>query len=358
MPTIDERQLELELRSLAAFVVNERGLRFVQPVYSLLLDEEEFGDRLMEQFSPEDLEAQGRLLGALGLLPPGEDFARRLRALLVSSVPAFYSADANAVIVKRRPLTNDLRQALVHELTHALDDQHFTLSRPEYASRKDEVAFGLRALAEGDARRIERRWHDQFNPGAPFDLTPPSLDQQTDPNGDPAIVVSQTIETYVLGEALVNDILERSGPSGLDSAFVTPPTTSEQVIHPEKFAAREPRIEVEPPPYQGSKIRDGVLGELLTRQLLESRIGRERALVAAAGWGGDWFVEYSDDDGQSCFRIDWRMDSQNDLDELAAALDAWKQAGGVGDIERPDGETLRLTNCLPPPPSGGGTSPL
>ncbi len=355
---IDEAQLERELAELAGFVIQQRGLRFKRPVALAVLDEEELGDRLMEQFTPEELEAQSRLLGTLGLLPPGTDFAETMREVLVASVPAFYVAETEEIVVKRQPLTAQLRQALVHELTHALDDQHFTLDRPEYENRKDEINFGLRALAEGDARRIERLWHDLYNAGSPFDVSPTPLDEQTDPDGNPAIVAAQAIEFYVLGEALVDDIVGRADLPGLNGAFGAPPTTSEQVIHPEKFAVREPRIEVEPPVYEGRKIREGVLGELLTRQLLESRIGRDRASVAAAGWGGDWFVEYSDDDGMNCVRVDWRMDSAAELEELAAAFDAWREAGGMGTIERPDAETLRFTNCVPPPPSGGTISPL
>jgi hypothetical protein len=357
-PLLDERRLELELAQLAAFVAEQRGHMFKRPVGSSLLDEQDFGDRLMEQFTPEELEARGRMLATLGLLPTGEDFAQMLRDVLVSSVPAFYAADTEEIVVKRQPLTADLRQALVHELTHALDDQYFTLDRAEYEHRKDEIALGLRALAEGSARRIERRWHDLFNTGAPFGVRSTPLDQQTDPDGNPAIIAGQMAEISVLGEALVDDIVSRSGLNGLDGAFGVPPTTSEQVMHPDKFAAREPRIEVDPPPYEGRKISDGVFGELLTRQLLESRIGRERAEVAATGWGGDWYVEYTDDAGQSCLRVDWQMDSPDDLDELASGFAAWQEAGGMGQVERPDAETLRFTNCLPPPPSGGGTSPL
>src|SRR5438270_807934 len=50
---------------------------------------------------------------------------------------------------------------LVHELTHALDDQHFGLDRPTLG---DDESAAFDALVEGSAVAVERRWLDSRPP--------------------------------------------------------------------------------------------------------------------------------------------------------------------------------------------------
>ena len=53
-----------------------------------------------------------------------------------------------------RVQTAAVRAVLVHELLHALEDQHFGLDRPDLG---DEAFLGFQALAEGSAVRVEEQ---------------------------------------------------------------------------------------------------------------------------------------------------------------------------------------------------------
>ena len=79
---------------------------------------------------------------------------------------------------------------LVHELTHALDDQVFGLERPELEERTDEADFGFSALVEGNASRVDAAYVESLSPdeqveyfrqaaeaagGVDFDAFPPVL---------------------------------------------------------------------------------------------------------------------------------------------------------------------------------------
>lgn len=354
-PPIDPAQLQQEVAALSRYVEQQRGLTFKSPVQASVLDDQAFADRLSQELTPEQLQQQAAMLQMLGLVPPGTDPADAIRQALIEGVLGWYDAAGKELVVRGGTMDDDVRQVLVHELTHALDDQNLNLNRPEYDERKDEIAFGFRALVEGDAVRIERAWHDANNPTG----RPPS-DQATPPaNGaDPEDVVkAQLGSPYVLGSRMVNDLLARGGQAKLDGTFAAPPDTSEQVLHLDKLAAGEKRKEVPPPPTDGKKVtKDGVLGEVLTQSLLASKVPVADAEKAAAGWGGDWYVTWTDDQGRSCVRVDWQMDTTTDLDELRSTFDAFTKAGGPGQVEAPDPATIRWTNCVAV--SGGGKSPL
>ncbi|MEZ5143614.1 MAG: hypothetical protein R2726_14010 [Acidimicrobiales bacterium] len=354
-PPIDQATLDAEVARLSAYVAQQRGLSFTTPVKAEVLDDAAFTERLKRQIPPEELQAQAAMLQMLGLVPPGEDPAALIEQTLVEGVQGWYDAEAKELVVRGGSLNDDVRQTLVHELTHALDDQSLNLRRPEYDERKDEIAFGFKALVEGDATRIERAWHDEFNPNG----APPGDEVPAAAGGGSTseqAVKAQIGSPYILGNKLVRAILASGGQAVLDRSFADPPVTSEQVAHPEKYATREPRKEVPPPPAEGKVTKDGVFGEVMTQQLLAGKLPSDQAETAATGWGGDWYVTWTDQQGASCVRVDWQMDTPTDLTELKTAFDAFTQAGGPGQVETPNPDTVRWTNCSAV--TGGGVSPL
>ena len=112
---------------LQTFVEAARGLRFLEPVDVAVLGDAAFrrtlaGGRALEE--PEAEVAIG-VLRALGLVGPGDDLASA--QLDVDTVAGFYDTETKELVVRGARLTPFVRQVLVHELTHALDDQHFDL---------------------------------------------------------------------------------------------------------------------------------------------------------------------------------------------------------------------------------------
>jgi len=77
-------------------------------------------------------------------------------------VLAFYDPDAKEVVIRGGTRTLDVphRVVLAHELTHVLQDQHFDLNRLEDAVRRapGQSPQALRAVIEGDANRIEKKY--------------------------------------------------------------------------------------------------------------------------------------------------------------------------------------------------------
>jgi hypothetical protein len=93
-----------------------------------------------------------RHLRALGLLALGVDLAAEYRALGGGDL-GYYDPATEAIHVGRRRLDPLAKEIVAHELTHALDDQHFHFERAIGRGELSERAS--QAVIEGDARRIE-----------------------------------------------------------------------------------------------------------------------------------------------------------------------------------------------------------
>jgi hypothetical protein len=98
---------------------------------------------------------------------------------------------------------------------------------------------------------------------------------------------------YRYGTPFVAALYSRGGWPAVDAAFKRPPVSSEQILHPERYAepADAPeRLEraLLPGRIDGmEQVHQMVLGEFVTRLALQPRAGEERAASAAAGWDGD-----------------------------------------------------------------------
>jgi len=233
---------------LQGFVESTRGLRFLKPVDVAVLGDAAFR-RFLSGGAPTEqpnVEVANGVLRALGLLadedrgPTGE--------LDVDTVAGFYDTETKELVVRGSRLTPFVRQVLVHELTHALDDQHFDLE-PDFVD--DESALAFEALVEGDASVVESRYVASL-PEAERQAAAAEEESTFGGAGRrvPDIVAELGAFPYRDGPRLVAALLAAGGPGRLDAAFRTPPVSSAEVLHPERFLdgpgrASVPRVTAE-----------------------------------------------------------------------------------------------------------------
>ena len=261
------RQRAVELQR---YVEKERGLTYKQPVEVQVLDDAAFKARVLQEFDKDraSLERQGRLLQAAGLVPADTDAVEAQRQLLGEGVLGFYDPVTKALVVRGTGDTPFLREIMVHELTHALDDQHFDLNRPQLADKKDGSDWGFLALTEGSARRVEYAYVDQMSEADRQQLQQEQLQLSMGQLGSvastPLVLPQLLMAPYDYGNPFVQHLLDKGGQARLDAAFGTPPTSSEQIVDPARFDAGDAPKAVPAPPADGTVVDEGVLGALMT----------------------------------------------------------------------------------------------
>lgn len=341
--------LAATIAEVSQFVVGQRGFELGEPIEAIRLPTDQFEDSVRAAIMPQEAEiaAEGNMLKLWGLIDPDVDYVKRYLDNYPKLVGAYFDPGQKRVVVRGEvgtPVSPELKVVLAHELTHAFDFRAFDLYDRTYPDPHTEQQLGFRALLEGDAQRVEKLWAAAHGEAV----------GDVRAAGQSDVIASRFAATYELGERLVDDIVARGGEPAVNAAFGDPPSTSEQVIHPEKYATKEAPLPMEDPAADGEPLWTGVTGELATSQVLRSALGPDLADRAAAGWGNDksvvW-VQSPSEGGLTCLRIAYVMDTPEDLAELEDGFARWvrQKPRRTG---RREGDTVIVTMCekVPPPP--------
>ena len=338
-------EVDRQIAEIEAFVSKARGLPFKHRVKVTLLDDAAFRARLSEDndVDREELSKTTRVLRALDLLDDDVDLEEASKSLLGDAVLGFYDFEKDEMVIRGASLTPGVRQTLAHELTHALQDQHFELDRPDLEERDDEAELAFTGLVEGDARRIENE----------YAATMSSADRQraqrqtsgADIGPDiPRVLLESLAFPYIFGPPFAGRVGGDGGQARIDEAFRSPPLTSEHILHPEKFLRGEGPVPVTEPAADGEVFDRGVIGEFGLVLIMGEDVSSTDLRKAINGWGGDRYVAW-EADGRVCVRATIAMDTERDNDELRAVLRKWAGKHKGARVEGAAATPVTLTSC-------------
>ncbi|MGH9178367.1 MAG: hypothetical protein ACRD0N_07425 [Acidimicrobiales bacterium] len=339
--------LEAVLPGLQRFVEEARGLRFKRPVQLQLLDDDAFRRRIRTLTRGSLVEGNRRLrvLKAFGLVPADADLSQAQRDA-GAGIIGLYDPKTNRLVVRGKEPTPYVRGVIVHELTHALQDQHFNLLR--VGAQRGGSALGHTGVVEGDATRIEQRYLDSLSAGEQqlVALEAASLGASGAGAPTPPAVSAFVAFPYRFGAQFTTELVERSGQAALDAAFGNPPGTAEQLMHTDAFVAGEAGRRVPAPGTEGGRraLITDTLGEFGIRVLLSDVVAEDEVARAAEGWGGDRYVAWVDGD-RNCARLHVVMDTPADAEELLAALRTWAATPANAGTTVEGIDPIAVTSC-------------
>jgi hypothetical protein len=261
------------------------------------------------------------------LLVIGEDRSveRVFESFYGASVQGSYVPSENRIVVVSeadRPTLD--RRTVAHELVHALQDQHFGFDRNASRSRDERLA--RQALIEGDAGYVAERYEERCE--AAWSCLPrPDDGPGAGLDGDMGVYVA-TYQPYSDGPALIHRLRERGGWAAVDAAYDAPPTTTSQVIHPDRYpewsaqrvriedrsAANWSRFDRSPP---GTTVGEASVFALLHANGGVAPFHLQRPTrpyrrynythATSTGWAGDKLVPYRSVEGEYgyVFRTEW-----------------------------------------------------
>jgi hypothetical protein len=282
-----------DVARVAARVEKLRGLKFERPVRPLFLDRDEAVALAARISRSEYSEAEQRVdeegLKLLGLLRPNTDLRAAVDSVEQEQVLGFYDDRSKRLVVisdpgATRPL---LEITLAHELVHALEDQRFGLDVPEGVP--DDAALAESSLAEGTATALMIDYAKRYMKlGDVLQLASESGGESL-----PPFLEKLLLFPYLEGEKFVSEFRgERGGWGPIDAIYrFRRPHSSEQVLHPRRYALGERAERVPAPPLGPAlgpgwrRLRATALGEYDLR-LLFDLVGGTRPAAGAEGWGG------------------------------------------------------------------------
>ena len=330
-------------------IVRLRGLEAKAPIQKGIKTREEVSQIIGKEVGDRDvkavLERESVLLKKLGLIPPEMNYVEFRLKLLTEQVGGFYDPEKKALYIAGWLSTDEQKPALVHELTHALQDQHFDLHRmmkKDRATQNDDLSLAHQALAEGDATAVMLDF--LLEPmGMSImrlpDLMPVLRMQLSMAAGQFAVLQSapefireSLMFPYIYGVSFIQKARAKNESwAEINGMYADLPASSEQILHPDKYLAQRdhPRsVKVEnPAPRLGKGWKmtyKNVMGEFSMYLLLKLHLPEDVARKAAAGWGGDQVIlVQSEAEKRSAVFLEALWDEQDSADRLYGALSAW-----------------------------------
>lgn len=348
------QELFTELEQAAQRV---RQLELLEPIDVEVVTREEHRAAQLESIQ-EDIAADGAddwnvLLVFLGFIGEDDDIYEIYNGFISEQVLGTYNPETKQLIVISTN-TDDWnatdKTTFVHETVHALQDQHFDIMSiyGEETLVTDDSFYAVRSLIEGDASMAELIYIVENDL---IDQLLEEFDSIESPSTDdiPFFLLETMGFYYDEGAQFVSRLWQDGGWDAVNAAWLNPPTTSEQIIHPEKYLEGEGAIPVniaDPQPHFGDDwriIEDNAWGELGTRVFLENSGASSRdATTASEGWGGDGvYVITNDAESAMVWTTAW--DSEDDAIEFFETLAEAESARLGVDVEFIDDNTILLT---------------
>jgi hypothetical protein len=342
----------------------QRGLSFRHPVPVRFLSPPAFRKSLQQddEVTADDrrkLRQETALLRAFGLVSGKVDLLKAVNDFGGSAVLAYYSFADQRITVRGTTITPSTKATLVHELTHALQDQYFhvgarTKALDKQKEQRDTLGTVLHAIIEGDAERVEHAYGSALPPRQRRALVAAQQREASQARKGlstvPPFVIALETSPYDLGEGLVRVVAEHGGNAAVGRLFRRPPTHDVALLDPLRFVSGRSRtVPVPRPalPTGAKKFDSGEFGALTWYLMLAARLPALQALRAADGWGGDSYVAYQDR-GQTCARADFRGRTPADTAVMEDGLRQWLAAApGAPDVVSRQGAVVRLESCDP-----------
>ncbi len=318
--------------------------------------------RVREESKPEEIRAEELTLKKFGFVPADFDLKKTVVELLTEQAAAFYDFRRKKLFVLESASEALQQMALVHELAHALADQHFNLEKfIDRARTSDDMAAARLAVMEGQATWLMSEFLARRT-GQSLRTSPEVLQFMSQSaaisagqfpvfDGAPLYLRESLLFPYSKGMLFQHAVIEKYGKQGFTVVFRDPPATTQQVLHPESYFERKepsapllPRLATE---RQYRELTAGTIGELDHWILLRQYASDEVAETLAPQWRGGRYrllehktssrlvllyaSEWSNASAATDFFRFYRRVLQGKWKTLHIALDTETRLAGAGD---------------------------
>ncbi|MFW6204713.1 MAG: hypothetical protein ACOC96_07050, partial [Actinomycetota bacterium] len=308
--SIPDADIDVQVDAIADIVEEERGLAGVDELDVEFVTLDEVQERAVElnaeEADPEEAAEDARILAALGAVEPGIDLVEAQLDALDAGVSGFYNTETEELVIGSTSMDALGAVTTSHELVHAMADASFELPSVESIDESAGADAGLAALSaiEGDASLYSQRFalnHLPFNELLGLDATAAEADAALDEL--PYVIGRSLLFPYEEGLMFSCAVFLDGGWDAIDRTYDDPPTTTAQVLFPERYLAGEEAVDVRDPegPAGWDVLESDTFGAADLLFLLEAPGDDESAALPdpvdrVAAWAGGELTAWTDGD--------------------------------------------------------------
>lgn len=291
-----------------------------------------------EDKAPEKRYADQKTLEKFGLIPRDFNLDGFLVDLLTEQIAGLYDPKTREFFIADWIPAAEQRLVMSHELTHALQDQHFGLDKwADAAKPNDDAELARHSVLEGSALAAMMDW--QYREEGVSVRTLPDIapilknlvaddkDKTSQFAKAPPFLHDLLLFPYFSGAVFTQQVLKAgTGWADFQKVFANPPASTQQILHPDLYLKG-----IAPPPLAlpdlaralsgWKKLDENVCGEFLLHSLLKQHAGASRADELAPAWASDRYAIFEQAKTKQVLVV-FRL-------RLASEADAARMFGGL-----------------------------
>jgi len=299
---VDAAEFLRTVDEVLADMSNLLGLPQTEPLKKTLRSRDEIRAYILRQMD-EDKDAPRRatdekVLKRLGLIPKDFPLDSYMVDLLSEQIAGLYDPKEKEFYIADWIPAADQREVMAHELTHALQDQHFHIDPWRDAAKPNDDAEAAReAVLEGAAFVAMMEYCLKKNVCGGKD---------SQGSGDspvlakaPPFLKDDLLFPYIDGGNFAQQVLlARGGWAGFHTVFENPPVSTQQILHPDLYLHGVVPQQVKLPdishdlPNGWKQLDSNLLGEFGLQEVLKQFLGEGRANDLSPIWAGDRYAFY------------------------------------------------------------------
>jgi hypothetical protein len=340
-------QAEALVREVSATVEQLRKLRFKEPVAVEVVDgataRKDF-EKDVDDDARKEAELTRDTWAHLGLVPAKADLVTAQLDLAEKDVLGYYQSGSRTFRLLSHVPESEVRPVMAHELTHALEDQHYDLEALRKRATNEDHAVAIRAVVEGSAMVTTLGMMNRLGGigRAKEEAAKTTEARAKSVRGAPTFVQMRLLLPYTLGFSF----LLRGKPwewlfdgvriEDIEHAYAHPPHSTREILHPEQYwdaRRRDPRPFSVPDLSKAlgagwSQALTGSIGELGLTMLTGSQVKTDSfetllptrwITPGATGNAGDLYHHYVDGERKVTVLFT-RWESLRDADEFQRTL--------------------------------------
>jgi hypothetical protein len=300
----------------------KKSVRSREQIRSYLLAQEK-----KEKDSAKDY-ADQRTLEMFGLLPKDYPLEQTLNDILTEQIAGLYDPDSQEFFISDWTDPAELRMVMAHELTHALQDQHYHIDTWRDAAKpNDDAELARDAVLEGaaTAAMMDYMLRDEGKGVRDLPVIDPSLvigDASSSPQlaKAPMVLRDELLFPYTEGMLFTQQVLKAtSGWPDFGRVFANPPASTQQIMHPDLYLHGVTHADVTLPdfftllPAQWKQLDENAMGEFGVQEVLKQFLSAAQAQSLSPAWAGDRYAIFENQQTKQdllIFRL--RLDSDAD----------------------------------------------
>lgn len=216
-----------------------------------------FEKRVGEMVDPADIRIEEMALRRFGLVPRDFNLKESTLDLMTEQAAAFYDYKKGRMVMLDGQGTLMQGIALVHELAHALADQHVSLDRYiRKSGQSDDAMLARQAVMEGQATWLMSEFMAR-KAGMSLRTSQSLVDMMGRMAGagagqfpvfdqSPLYLRESLLFPYAQGLRFQQAVTVRLGGESFGKVFATPPQSTREILHPEEYLERIASSRVQP----------------------------------------------------------------------------------------------------------------